>query len=225
LSLDENHQALANIQLQRKYAGVAKSGTRFWIVRPEVSEESVSGLGTLVSGPYIEALPGGGQETKRFAGMDHPPRDGGNGLMIYLYTSKLEHLQPGSAVIYRGVRVGSVQDADLSSDSSSVKVRALISPRYMKLVRANSKFWSTSGVEVQGGVFLGMHVRLNSLSGLLSGSVTFATPDQIGAPAKDGTAFDIYNEPRKEWLTWAPTIVLPAEEGNGAESTDSGGSP
>jgi paraquat-inducible protein B len=219
LSLDEHHQAVANIQLKREFASVARSGTRFWIVRPEVSQESVSGLGTLVSGPYIEVLPADGEETKKFAGMDHPPHDVGVGLTVFLFTAKLEHLQPGSAVIYRGIHVGHVQDADLSDDSSAVRVRALIAPRYAKLVRANSKFWSSSGAEFNAGVLTGVHVRVPSLSGLISGSVTFATPDDIGQAAKEGQVFDIYDEPKKEWLAWSPAIMLPGEDAstNGRE--------
>ena len=36
-------------------------GTRFWVVRPRLSAEGISGLGTLISGAYIEMEPGPGQ--------------------------------------------------------------------------------------------------------------------------------------------------------------------
>src|SRR6185312_13209519 len=35
-------------------------GTQFWIVRPRVSVEEITGLGTLLSGAYIEMAPGKG---------------------------------------------------------------------------------------------------------------------------------------------------------------------
>ena len=45
-------------------------GTRFWIVRPRIGTGGVSGLGTLVSGAYIEVDPGPGDYAPRL----HRPR-------------------------------------------------------------------------------------------------------------------------------------------------------
>ena len=52
------------------------TNTRFWIVRPRIGTGGVSGLGTLVSGAYIEIDPGQGGDSKRdFAGLEEPPGD------------------------------------------------------------------------------------------------------------------------------------------------------
>src|SRR3984957_5079903 len=47
--------------------------TKFWIVRPRVSVEGITGLNTLLSGPYIEMAPGGGEQTDRFVGLEQAP--------------------------------------------------------------------------------------------------------------------------------------------------------
>ena len=48
--------------------------TRFWVVRPRFGASGVSGLGTLVSGAFIEIDPGkGGAERETFKGLETPP--------------------------------------------------------------------------------------------------------------------------------------------------------
>jgi paraquat-inducible protein B len=49
------------------------TGTRFWVVRPRLGVGGVSGLGTLVSGVYVEMEPGRGGRTETFKGLEEPP--------------------------------------------------------------------------------------------------------------------------------------------------------
>ncbi len=57
LSKDEK-KALVRIRLIRSAEGIAREGSRFWIVRPHVGFGQVTGLGTVLSGPEIDVLPG-----------------------------------------------------------------------------------------------------------------------------------------------------------------------
>ena len=56
----------------------------------------------------------------------------------------------------------------------------------------------------------GAEVNVESLKSLVSGGINFATPDEAkgGEPVKDGTLFRLYDEPKKEWLEWAPAISV-----------------
>ena len=72
LSKDLQH-AVVRARLQRSAAPVAREGTVFWIVRPEVGIGSITGLGTVLTGPQIEALPGRGKATSAFVGLESPP--------------------------------------------------------------------------------------------------------------------------------------------------------
>jgi paraquat-inducible protein B len=48
--------------------------TRFWVVRPRLGAGGVSGLGTLLSGAYVELDPGEtGAPAKTFVGLELPP--------------------------------------------------------------------------------------------------------------------------------------------------------
>jgi paraquat-inducible protein B len=119
-------------------------------------------------------------------------------------------LQAGSPIYYRGIEVGAVQEQRLSADARMVEFDAFIQQRYAPLIRKETKFWNVSGVNVDFGLFKGAEVNVESLKSLVSGGINFATPDEAkgGEPVKDGTLFRLYDEPKKEWLDWAPAISI-----------------
>jgi len=129
-------------------------------------------------------------------------------LKLTIISNRLGSLRPGSPVYYRGVEVGTIQRADLTSDSAAVAIEVLIRQRYAKLVRSHSKFWNVSGVDVNVGLFRGVEVNMESLRSLAVGGISFATPSPKDPPAKDGTSFLLYNKPEKDWLEWEPKIPL-----------------
>lgn len=210
LDFASDHRRIrATVRLRHSAADFAKSGSAFWIVRPEISVESVSGLGTVLTGPYVEARPGTGDPAPDFTALAKPLPSTDDGLTIILRTSALDRLQPDSPVYYRGVQVGSVREVRLSPDATHVDITTFIRRRYTPLVRNNSHFWTVAAADVKAGIFKGLELKLGTLRTLLSGGIAFATPDQgIGPLAHDGDAFTLHNEPEKDWLTWSPRIPL-----------------
>lgn len=73
LSEDGEH-VLVTARLHRSAASIAREGSVFWIVRPEVGPSSITGLSTVLTGPYIQVLPGTGKPKSEFVGLDRPPR-------------------------------------------------------------------------------------------------------------------------------------------------------
>ena len=211
LSQDEK-RAVVRIRLTRTGAGLAREGSRFWIVRPRVGLGQVTGLATVLSGPEINVLPGKAGEPAKyeFSGLDNPPTTIEGGLQIVL---RGEHpkMRADAPVYFRGVEVGVVQKIDLAPNALSADVHVVIYPRFAALVREGSSFWDVSGLNVKAGLLKGLEIELESLRSFLSGGIEFATPP--GTPrAKPGTVFFLYNEPKKEWLGWAPKIPLGAEK-------------
>jgi paraquat-inducible protein B len=118
-------------------------------------------------------------------------------------------LRPGSPVYYRGIEVGTVQDIRLSSNAVAAEIHLFIRQRYARLVRSGSRFWNVSGVDVNVGLFRGVEVNVESLRSLVLGGVAFATPiDPKAEPVRNGTVFNLYEKPEKEWLDWAPAIPI-----------------
>lgn len=197
-------------RLQHSAASIAREGTRFWIVRPEVGIGNITGLSTVITGPVIQALPGTGDPRSEFSGLESAPAALElKGLKIVVRTNQLGSLQRNSPVYYHGVEVGVVQDATLAPDATAVQVQVLIRQRYAPLVRANTVFWNASGVSVSGGIFRGVEFKLESLRSLAAGGINFATPNSNARPARDGQVFQIHAESKKDWLAWAPRIALP----------------
>jgi len=205
---------VATARLRRAEAALAADGARFWIVRPEVGLGNITGLSTVMTGPEIQMVPGTGQPRSEFVGLENVPAESDHkGLAITLHCTRLGFIRPHSPVFYRGIEVGTVQDTRLSPDATGVDLQVFISQRYAPLVRNGSKFWKISGVGISGGLFSGLEFKLESLSTLVTGGIEFATPDSVdGGSARKETGFVLYDEPQKEWATWAPRIPIRKEQ-------------
>jgi paraquat-inducible protein B len=209
LSQDLAH-SVVSARVRRETADVAREGSIFWIVRPEVGIETVRGLTTVITGPYIEVLPGSGRPTTQFVGVERPsPALGRRGLQITLATAQLASVRPRTPVAYRGIEVGLATATALSRGATTAHVRVLVEPRYARLVRIGSRFWSTSGVDVSLSLFRGVEINVDSLRSLIAGGIAFATPDAASPPATEDTIFVLHDKPEKEWLAWAPKIPIP----------------
>jgi paraquat-inducible protein B len=210
---DDLKNVAIGIRLQRSAASIAKQGSTFWIVRPEVGFGSVTGLSTVITGPEIQVVPGSGEATKEFEGLEHAPAAlEERGLKIILRGRRLGSISRGSPVYYRGVEVGVVQAADLGSNSAIVDVQVLIRQRYAALVRSGSVFWNVSGVSMSGGLFKGVQLHLESVKSAAAGGIAFATPSAQAPRAKEGEVFELNESEPKGASGWAPRITLPKEQ-------------
>jgi paraquat-inducible protein B len=190
-------------------ANLARLGSVFWIVRPEVRVGAISGLRTIISGDYIAVQPGAGPRTNVFTGADKQPiSDEPRALQITLLTPDLGSLQEQSPIFYRGVQVGEVLYYQLAPDGRQVAVHARISEQYAPLVRLDSKFWNAGGLDFHLGLFKGMQISAESPRTLVSGGIEFATPPDLQAQATNGTVFPLNEKPEDKWKSWSPTIAL-----------------
>jgi paraquat-inducible protein B len=213
LSDDEKH-AVVKARLRPEASAIANEGSVFWIVRPEVRLGDISRLSTIISGPYIEVLPGTGKAKSEFVGLASPPPIAERaGLRLILASSHLGSVRPGSPVYYRGIEVGSVTGTGLSRDATAAHIDVIIFQRYARLVRIGSRFWTVSGLDVNVSLLRGLEVNVESLKSLATGGIAFATPDDPNMlQAKDVTIFALHDKPQKEWLEWRPRIPVAAPD-------------
>ena len=100
------------------------TGTRFYLKGAQPSLTDLSSLKSVVSGPTIEMVPGIGESTREFAGIDgEPPMP----LVVSLpYIASFDGdaggLKSGSPVSLRGFTVGEVQSTQLITDPKSGKI-------------------------------------------------------------------------------------------------------
>lgn len=171
------------------------TGTRFWIVRPRVGAGGVSGLGTLLSGAYVEVDPGQGDATRDFTGLEEPPQISSNvpGKAFTLRADTLGSVSRGAPLYYRGIEVGQVLGYQLAEDERSLEVEVFVRDPHDRLVRGNSRFWNASGIGVSTGAG-GLSVNVASVQSLLVGGIEFDTPRAVAAAdeAAAGTEFQLF---------------------------------
>ncbi|MDR8016401.1 PqiB family protein [Ectopseudomonas guguanensis] len=211
---DDLQGVILNVRITQAAEQIAREGTRFWVVKPELSLTRAANLGTLVSGQYLEVQPAGQKGARRteFVALASAPNQAvrEEGLRLVLSAPRRGSIKPGVIVSYREVPVGKVVDFELGPTSDRVLIHVLIEPRYAPLVRSGSRFWNASGIGVDAGLFKGVKVRTESLEALLEGGIAFATPNnpEMGGPAQPGQTFALFEEPQEAWMQWAPKIVL-----------------
>lgn len=209
IGLTEDHkQVIVRARLLRQAARFASEGAVFWIVRPQLGWGNVQGLGTVLSGPEIQALPGKGEEARRdFAGLDQAAVGMETAGLRVILRAERPKVRANSPVLYRGVEVGIVQKLDLAPNAASADVHVLIFQRFAPLVREGSAFWDSSGASFEAGLAKGFKFELDSMRALVTGAIEFATPPNT-ARAKPGSVFLLHSEAKKEWLAWTPRIPL-----------------
>ena len=151
--------------------------TQFWIVRARVGAAGISGLSTIVSGSYIEMYPSAGTDKREFIGLDAPPAvpPGTAGHAFLLHADDPGALTAGSPVSYRGIQVGAITRVELNQPLSRVDISAFVRAPYAALVRPESRFWNSGGIDLSLGAS-GVRVRASSWQQLISGGVSFDTP-------------------------------------------------
>lgn len=213
LSKDEK-QAVVKVRLRRSAASIARDGTQFWIVRPQLGWGNITGLGTVLTGPEIQAFPGKGESPQRsFVGLDNAPTAiDSSGLRLILRAERPKGIRVNTPVNYRGVEVGMVHRIELAPNAASADIHVLIRNRYAALVREGSAFWNASGVYASGGILKGIEFELESLRTLFTGSIEFATPSEKAARVKPGAVFFLHDKPKDDWLNWQAKIPIGGAE-------------
>jgi len=194
---DDLQGVMVTAELTPEARRLLRDDTQFWVVRPRVRGVNVSGLGTLLSGAYIEASTSDGalSNKRAFEGLEQAPVTpaGTPGLRLQLTSSSSGDLAVGSPVLYRGYAVGSVEQALLQTDTKQVLYSIFIDAPYNQLVTSNTRFWNASGISAELSSE-GVKLSVGSLQSALAGGVAFDLPDGMvdGEPVADSTMFSLY---------------------------------
>lgn len=192
--------------------------TQFWLVKPRLSLQGVSGLGTLMGGDYIAMDPGaaGGKHTRKFKALPKPPTvaEDAPGLHLILTSKDLSTFQPGSPVYYEGIEVGDVKSWEFAEEKQHTEIKIHISAEYSDLVHSNTHFFNATGIEIEGGL-TGFNVRTESLITILLGGIAFTTPGTVpkGNQAKNGDQFELFEGFKEAEVGIPITIRFPKVEG------------
>lgn len=187
---------VAEVRMVREVARLLTDRTRFWVVRPRLEAGGVSGLGTLVSGSYIEMDPGrAGVRLRAFEALERPPiiRGDQGGRRFTLVADRLGSFSHGSPIHYRGFEVGKVIGYELREDWGGVLIHVFINAPFNDLVLETSRFWNASGIGVRADAG-GLRIQAESLQSIIAGGIAFETPPEGvgGRIAADGAQFPLF---------------------------------
>jgi paraquat-inducible protein B len=192
----DRSQALVTAAMTRAAEPLLRADSKFWIVRPRIGLSGVSGLTTVLSGPYIGMLPGkGAHGAYSFTGLETPPPKEGlvDGRVYTLIAKRLAEISDQSPVYYHGVQVGEVTDHKLSDRDGTVAVHIFIYAPHQALIHPDSRFWVASGLNVSIGAE-GVKLATAPLLAIVAGGIVFDTPDEAlaRAPSRPGSSFRLY---------------------------------
>ncbi|MBD3894431.1 intermembrane transport protein PqiB [Halomonas sp. ML-15] len=170
--------------------------SRFWVVKPRIGREGISGLGTVLSGAYIQLQPGSSASPRReFDVLDQPPvaAQDAEGIRINLLSQLGNSLRLGDPVTYQGYTVGRVEATEFDAENRQMRQRLFIESPYDVLVTESTRFWSASGIDLRLDSE-GVRVNVESFEALLGGGVTFGVPEDVplGPMVEPDTTFNLY---------------------------------
>jgi paraquat-inducible protein B len=195
---EDRKEVVVEARIQRNARGYLLEDTRFWVVRPRITGASITGLGTLVSGAYIDVDVGHSSVAQRqFTGLEVPPivTAGLPGREFVLHASDLGSLNIGSPVFYRHMSAGQVVAYALDPSGASVTIKVFVNSPYDTFVDSQTRFWQASGVDMSVDSE-GVKLHTESLVSILQGGVSFQSAEDSGAarPVAADTAFDLYTD-------------------------------
>ena len=220
---DDDIGVTALVLLNDIGAKFAKQGSKFWLVEPEIGLVGSKNITSLLSGAFIAILPevnhsangmAPNSQQTQFEALDLPPtiKQLPYGLNIKLTAKRLGSVRLGNPILYRQVKVGEVIGIDLSPKADTVDIFINIAKRYAPLVNQGSKFWNTSGVNIEASVFSGVNIDSESIETLIAGGIAFATPpmNKVAKPEVLDTlkSFTLHQDPDTDWLKWQASIVI-----------------
>lgn len=197
---DDLHHVEIKARLNSGMEKLLKGDSAFWVVKPAIGREGVTGLGTLLSGAYIELQPGSkGEKPAHYSLLDAPPLapPDAKGIRITLDSAKAGQLNAGDPVLFRGYRVGSVETSNFDADKRMMTYQLFVAAPYDRLITTNVRFWKDSGIAVDMSAS-GMRVEMGSLTTLFSGGVSFDVPDgwALGQLAENKAEYKLFDDQR-----------------------------
>lgn len=194
---DDLSGVIADVRLDKKVASYIDAGASFWVVRPELTAQGISGLDTVISGIFIEGSWDNeiGAPRTQFKGLETAPlfRPGKEGLQIALRSVPGGTLSDNTPILYRGIEVGRVGPARISREGSFAIAEAIIYEPHGRLITGSTRFWDTSGFSVSLGPS-GAEVDFSSIATLVGGGITFDTFVSGGSRTADGTVFEVFGD-------------------------------
>ena len=185
------------VKLQSEAEHLARAGSQFYIVRPTVSlNNGIRGLETAIGDVYVEAMrpPNvAGEPQTEFEGSEEiPVAEPIAGSRQYTLHARRRSfgLRPGAQVTCAGFEIGQVCSVKLADDGRSVTAILSIDPKFVRLMRVNSRFIESKPLVAEGSP---LNLKLSVDLAALTGGIEMIPPEKPENEAPDGHTFQMAN--------------------------------
>jgi paraquat-inducible protein B len=193
---DDFETAILSARIEKKFEPLLVDDTQIWVVKPRIDDTGISGLGTMLSGAYINVLKGNSDVEKLdFKGLEKPPYipEPGPGLRLQLKSWKSYGITSGVPVSFRGFKVGKVETAEFNQETLEFEYQIFIEAEFAENICSSTRFWVDSGFQFNLDAD-GVRFEMGSLESLLSGGIAYDLPEGVvpGSPCENGEEFELF---------------------------------
>jgi paraquat-inducible protein B len=194
---DAKTHILVDIEVDKSMDSFLVEDSEFWVVRPRFGATGITGIGTLLSGAYIEVSPGQSSIEKfEFEGLETPPVTSLNadGIHLKLVSRGGKPLKVGNPVLHKGFEVGAVESKKYDDLEQEAHYEIFIQAPFHNLVTENTSFWNVSGLSITTSTE-GISLNMASLDALVAGGVEFGLLDgaDSGMGVPQNHQFQVYD--------------------------------
>ncbi len=165
-----------SVKLHQKFRSFANAKAYFWIIKPQLEFDGISGLDTVVRGSYIRFSSSDikAQKKDSFILHENPPQP--EGKHISLLAENMEGIKAGAGLFYHNVKIGSVNGYTINGDKKSFTIDLIILDKYLQLINASSRFYHHSGISLRADLRK-VSVETGSLETIMRGGIAVETFD------------------------------------------------
>ncbi len=191
-------RVVVSARITKNLAQYLDADARFWVVRPSITSQGISGLDTVVSGAYIDAFWNNepGERQYSFTALPTPPLTpaGQPGTRVRLLAPEGGSLAVGAPVLFKQIQVGRIENIELS-EAGDVMIDIFVNAPNNKRLTEGARFWNASGFNISLGPS-GAELNVASLLSIVQGGVSFDTVVPDARPVEAGHVFQLYDNER-----------------------------
>ena len=185
---------IVTARINKDVAHFLDASAEFWVVRPSVTAQGVSGIETVISGVYIASYWDTeiGPRQEHFDGLERAPLTPADqpGLRVRLHAPNGGSMSIGAPVLFKDIAVGKVEEISLT-DAGDVMIDVFVdAPNHLRLTDG-TRFWNSSGFSINLSAS-GASLNVASLISLLQGGVSFDTVGSDVSPVENGHVYELY---------------------------------
>lgn len=174
ISLNPDNGVTAEISLYSGSPEIAKSGSIFHLVKPELGLDKLSGVETLLTGSYINVFIGKGPLQTEFSANKGPILNHLDiqGIKIKLKSMENPQLNSGTPLFFKGIEAGVIIKTEYNKKIESFFIDAVIYNDFSDLINQNTRFYKSGGIKLKADMS-GVDFSVDNLKSLIIGKISF----------------------------------------------------